>query len=221
MLAETWRDGLAVNEKWHEMICDAGTNQAVCQSLLTFTEVSFTAVGAAGGVLVCLHICREKKACFTYSSFLASFNFVSLSLKASLGSLLCVIFPSVALSCHYRVGSFHCTAKIMFEAGSLVRRQLFFRFSVGNQFLSFAFSYGGCCCAWDLPNCGCVYWKQSIISTRLGGKKQTDWMFVTKELGWLVFKADQCSQIGLISAFFFIQNITLLIMARFLFTNRN
>lgn len=58
-------------------------------------------------------------------------------------------------------------------------------------------------------------------ATRLEGKKQTEWMFATKELSWFVFKADQCSQIGLISAIFLIQNIALLIMARFLFTNRN
>lgn len=110
MLAETWRDGLAVNEKWHDMICDAGTNQAACQSLLTFTEVSFTAVGAAGGVLVCLHICREKKSVL-HLFFLLSIIQFCFPLFESIPRFFALCYISVCgikLSLPCRFFSLHC-----------------------------------------------------------------------------------------------------------------
>lgn len=78
-------------------------------------------------LLTCLFAYPSKKwaRLFTYFSVFSGINFVWLSLKASLGSLLCVLFPSLALSSHYCVVPFRCIAKITFEAGSLVQRRRF------------------------------------------------------------------------------------------------
>lgn len=161
--------------------------------------------------LICLFAYPSKEwACF---SVFAGINFVWLSLKASLGSLLCVLFPSLALSSHYCVVPFHCIAKITFEAGSLVQRRLFLLIFCRKSV--FVFSHSATVAVAVHANfqiAAAFIQNKASFPPHWRKKKEQTCLQQKTCINWFVFKADQRSQICRISAFFFFQNVDFLLL---------